>query len=86
MGILGQLQASVNSSQEASTIARHRGKERDKALRSFHHLGMPVCRTTFKFLHGIEETRLKNLSRSLKQSCLTPRLHSNVNRKLVHAL
>ena len=87
MAILGQLQASVNSSPAASTIAWHRGKEREKGCSSFHHLGMPVCCTMFKVLHGIGEKRLKNLSRSLKQSSLTPRLlHGNVNRKPVHAL
>ena len=86
MVILGQLQAFSNTSSAVSVQARHRETERQKFYTSFSHQGMPVCSKMFRFLHGIGETRLKSLSRHLRQSGLTPRTHGNVKRKPAHAL
>ena len=86
MAILGQLQAFSNTSSAVSVQARHRETERQKSYTSFSHQGMPVCSKMFRFLHCTGETRLKSLSRHLKQSGLTPRTHGNVKRKPAHAL
>ena len=86
MAILGQLMASVNTSLAVSTAARHKEDERKKAYSSFSHQGRPICTRMFRFLHGVGSKRLKNLTRSLKENGLTPRVHGNSKRKPSNAL
>ena len=62
MAILGQLQASLNTSSAVSIQAQHKETEPQKSYASFSHQGMPMCSKMFRFLHGIGETRLKSLS------------------------
>ena len=82
MIILGQLAACVNSSSVVSTVNRHAEREREKSHKSFTHQGKPICNKMFRFLHGIGEKRLK----SFEENGITPRIHSNVKRRLKHAL
>ena len=86
MAILGQLMASVNTSQAVSTAGRHKEDERKKAYTSFSHQGKPVCTRMFNFLHDVGSKRLKNLKRSLTEKGLTPRVHGNSKRKPSNAL
>ena len=86
MAIMGQLAAFVNTGSQVSTAARHKEGERKKAYTSFFHQGKPVCSRTFQFLHGIGIKRLKNLTTSVKENGLTPRVHGNTNRRPKHAL
>lgn len=83
MVIMGQLMAGMNTNDTASTIARHKGDDREKCYTTFTHQGKLVCIRMFKFLHGIGEKRLKNL---MKLNGLCPRVHGNTNRRLNHAL
>ena len=86
MAIMGQLAAFVNTGSQVSTAARHKEGERKKAYTSFFHQGKPICSRTFQFLHGIGIKRLKNLTTSVKENGLTPRVHGNTNRRPKHAL
>ena len=86
MVILGQLMASVNTSTTVSTTARHEASECEKSCTIFTHQGKPICTRMFRFLHGIGNKRLKNLTKSLKKNGLSPRVHGNVSRKPKHAL
>ncbi len=86
MVILGQLIASVNTMSSVSTVTRHKESPRDKSYSAFAHQGMSVCRKTFQVLHGIGGKRLKNLTKSLKENSLCPRLHGNTRRRPKHSL
>jgi hypothetical protein len=86
MVILGQLVACMNTSATVSTAARHKESEREKSYTSFTHQGKPSCARMFRFLHGIGEKRLKNLTQSLKRNGISPRVHGNSKRKPKHAL
>ena len=50
------------------------------------HQGKPVCCIMFQFFHGIGVKRIKNLTKSLKENGLTPRVHGNTNKKPKHAI
>ena len=86
MVLLGQLIACLNTSTTISTSAQRKESEREKSYTSFTHQGKPVCARMFRFLHGIGEKRLKNLTKSLKENGLSPRVHGNAKRKPRHAL
>ena len=86
MVIMGQLAAGMNTSNVVSTIARHKDDDCEKCYTSFSHQGKPVCVRMFRFLHGIGEKRLKNLTKSLKQNGLRPRVHGNTKKRPEHAL
>ena len=86
MVIMGQLAAGMNTSDTVSTTARHKDDDREKCYTSFTHQGKPVCVRMFRFLHGVGEKRLKNLTKSLKRNGLCPRVHGNTNKRPKHAL
>ena len=86
MVLLGQLMAFVNNSPTLSTATGHKEGERQKAYSSFFHQGKPVCCSMFQFFHGIGVKRIKNLTKSLKENGLIPRVHGNTNKKPKHAI
>ena len=86
MVIMGQLMAGMNSSEIVSTTARHKDDDREKCYTTFTHQGKPVCVKMFRFLHGVGEKWLKNLTKSVKRNSLSPRVHGNTNRSPKHAL
>ena len=71
------LMASLNTSSTVSIVGRHKEDECKKAYTSFFHQGKPVCARMFRFHHGVENKRLKNLTRSFKENGLAPQFHSN---------
>ena len=79
MVIMGQLVAGMNTSDIVSTLARHKEDDREKCYTTFTHQGKPVCLKMFRFLHGIGEKRLKNLTKNVKSNGLCPRVHRNTN-------
>lgn len=81
MAILGQLAACTNTSAAVSTSSHHKGTEQIKAYTSFNHQGIPVCCKMF-----LEEKRLKNLTKSLKENGLLPCTHGNAGRLPRHTL
>ncbi len=86
MVVLGALLANSNSTEQVNSSSRHSLTPRKKNYSKFSHLGYPVCPITFRFLHGIGETRLKNLVKHLKQYGLTLRVHKNTRRLPKHSL
>ena len=85
MVIMGQLMAGLNTSDIVSTLARHKEDDREKCYTTFTHQGKPVCLKMFRFLHGIGEKRLKNLTKNVKSNGLCPRVHGNTNKRPRHS-
>ena len=79
MVIMGQLMEGMNTSDIVSTLARHKEDDREKCYTTFTHQGKPVRLKMFRFLHGIGEKRLKNLTKNVKSNGLCPRVHGNTN-------
>ena len=86
MALLGQMMACIDNSSKVSTEGRHTDVDRKKMYSAYTHRGKQVCLKTFKFLHGIGDSRLKNLTKALQENGLTPRVHGNISRKPKHAL
>ena len=86
MVLLGQLLASTNSSDSVVVTSGHLEQERKKNYTTYHHAGKVVCGKTFRFLHTVGNKRLKNLAKSLKDNGLTPRIHGNAHKRLMHSL
>ena len=86
MAILGQLMTSVNSSSTVSTAAHHKQDKCKKSYTTFCHQVKPVCISMFRFLHGVGNKGLKNLTHSLKENGLAARVHGNTNKKPKYAL
>lgn len=78
MAVLGQLMA-TNCSETVVTESRHTQMARKKYTK-YYHQGSSVCHAMFCFLHGIGETRMKNVTSSYKSNGLTPRTHGNTRR------
>ena len=68
------------------TASRHVAGERKRPSTSFYHQGKQACMKIFRMLHGIGEKIFKNLTKSLKEDGLAPRIHGNTKRKPNHAL
>ena len=68
MVIMGQLMAGMNNDQTTNPSSRNKGTNRQRASFSFYHQGKPICEKVFRFLHGIGETRYKNLKKSLRSN------------------
>ena len=83
--ILGQLLALSNS---CSAVTTDNGSPtpRERKLTGYCHQGQVICATTFSFLHGIGEKRLKNLAKSLRENGIVPRVHGNHQRLPKHTL
>ena len=47
---------------------------------SFFHQGKRICKKMFFFFHGISQTRLSNIKRSMKQNGIVTRAHGNMKR------
>lgn len=86
MAVLGQLTALTNTDDNVVTESRHKERVRQRIHRTFYHAGKIVCIKTFRFLHAIGETRLDNLTKSLRQNGLTPRIHGNTSKRPKHSL
>ena len=86
MILLGQLLASTNSSNRVVVTSGHLERDRKKQYTTYHHAGKAVCGKTFRFLHTVGNKRLKNLTKSLKDNGLTPRIHGNTRKRLKHSL
>lgn len=86
MVLLGQLIASTNTSDKVVQESRHLEKERERTYSTYNHAGKPVCAKTFLFLHTVGKKRLRNLSLSLRENGLTPRVHGNSRRLPKHSL
>ena len=86
MAIMGQLMAGMNNDQTTNTSSSHKATNRQRASLSLYHQGKPICEKVFCFLHGIGETRYKNLKKSLHSNGLASRSHGNLKRSPAHAL
>ena len=86
MVLLGQLIASTNTSDKVVQESRHLEKERERTYSTYNHADKPVCAKTFLFLHTVGKKRLRNLSLSLRENGLTPRVHGNSRRLPKHSL
>ena len=53
---------------------------------TYIHLGKQICRTTFRFLHGVGRTRIENLMVYFADHGLVPRTHGNLKCLPKHAL
>ncbi len=62
MVLLGQLMASMNSSDQVVTESRHQGTPRKRVRMAYHHHSHPVCTRTFRFLHTVGELHTKKLT------------------------
>ena len=86
VAVKSELWSTTNTSTEV-VDSRHGPQERKRGYSVHHyHAGRAICETTFMFLHGIGETRLKNLRKSLKESGIAPRIHGNTKCRPHHAL
>lgn len=86
MFLMGQLIAFTNSSDGVVVESRHGDQEKRKSYCSFFHQAKPICRETFRFLHGIGEKKLKNVSKALRLGGIGPRVHGNTRRLPKHTL
>ncbi len=88
MAVMGQVMALTFCDPVTlnSTVHRHASTERQKTTTVFHHQGHRVCRTTFLFLHGIGEYRLKAIKARYLSDGLVPRVHGHTGRTPWNAL
>ena len=84
--VMGQIMANINCSPYTSTTKCHRkATERKQTNVTFSHLGHPVCRITFLFLHSIGVDRYKNIKASFEHNGISPRVHGNTSRLPKHS-
>ena len=83
--ILGQLLALSNSCSDVTTD-NGSPTPRERTHKGYCHQGQVICATTFRFLHGIGEKRLKNLAKSHRENEIVPRVHGNYQRLPKHTL
>lgn len=81
--IHGQLLASPNSCSDVTTNNRS-PTPRERTHTGYCHQGQVICATTFRFLHGIGEKRLKNLAKILREDGIVPGGHGNYQRLPKH--
>ena len=88
MVLLGQVMAltSCDSQTLNSSVHRHAPKERERSTTAFHHHGHRVCKTTFRFLHGVGHHRLKAVKANYLSQGLVPRVHGHTGRIAPNAL
>ena len=78
--LLGQIMG-TNSHSSTVQSSHQKSSIQKKTRMSYYHHGIPVCRTTFLFLHGIGKRRLDNVRVSYQNDGLTSRTHGNCNRR-----
>ena len=74
---LGQIMASTFCSSSLVRVEKHHhaAKDRERCSMAYYHQGHRICRTTFCFLHGISEERLRNLKAHYTSSGLVQHHH-----------
>ena len=76
----------MNNDQTTNPSSHHKATTRQRASFSFYYQGKPISKRLFHFLHGIGDTRYKNLKKSLRSNGLASRSHGNLKRSSAHAL
>ena len=80
--LMGQLMATTNTCDTTITDKKHhQSHQRKRDYTTGHwHQGKQICVEVFKFLHGIGEKRLRNVSRAMQTGGIAPRVHGNTRR------
>lgn len=81
-----QLSAHRKNLSTAALDEKRKTKERERPSQTFYSFGTQVCKRTFLFLHYIGKKRLKNISTSLDNDGLKPRVHGLVGQAGKHAI
>ena len=84
--ILGSLMATVNTDKFRPSYSRHKPAKRQKMTTTYMHQGHHLCKTTYDFLHGVGNHRVKNIRKSYIQDGLAVRTHGNAKRSPHNAL
>ena len=82
---LPQVMALTTCGSETSTL-KHPVRERARVHTMFYHQGLPVCRKTFLFLHGVGEFRYKAVKAQYLSNGLVPRVHGHKGRIAPNAI
>ena len=78
--LMGQLIATTNTS-TITKERRHQPQMRKHGYSTGHfHQGNAICVEMFRFIHGIGEKRLRNISKALRLNGIAPRVHGNTRR------
>ena len=78
--LMGQLIATTNTS-TITKESRHQPQMRKHGYSTGHfHQGNAICAEMFRFIHGIGEKRLRNISKALRLNGIAPRVHGNTRR------
>ena len=85
MALMGQLMAFSNTNSFTSSFHKT-PHERSRSHTVYYHQGKSICNVMFRFLHGISKNKLYNITRSLIENGLTPRVHGNTKRLPVHTI
>ena len=85
MALMGQLMAFSNTNSFTSSFHKT-PHERSRSHTVYYHQGKSICNVMFRFLHGISKNKLYNITRSLIENELTPRVHGNTKRLPVHTI
>ena len=78
--ILGSIMATLHNEEECRSWSRHKPAKRQKMMMTYMHHGYNLCKTTYNFLHGVGNHRVKAIRKSYLQNGLTPRVHGNAGR------
>ena len=76
MALMGQLMAYSNTNSFTSSFHKT-PHERSRPHTVYYHQGKSICNVMFHFLHGISKNKLYNITRSLIENGLTPKVHGN---------
>ena len=80
----GQLIACSKFLPITSAAMRNCPHERREAYTKYLYQGKPICPQTFRLLHCIGTTRLKNIANSLHRNGIQPHVHCNKRRLPKH--
>ena len=74
------------SPQVATSGGHHLTQQRKRTYTQFMHSGQRICKSTFMYIHGIGEKRLKNLVKHHNNKGLITREHGNTRKMPSHTL
>ena len=84
--ILGSVMATMHNEEHCRSWHRHKPAKRQKTMMAYMHHGYNLCKTTYNFLHGVGNSRVKAIRKSYLHDGLTPRIHGNAGRYPHNAL
>lgn len=84
--IMGSIMATINNDEHCQPWYRHKPAKRQKTTTTYMHHGHNLCKTTYNFLHGVGNHRVKAVKQSYLQNGLSPRSHGNAGRSSHNAL